>query len=296
MQTQTPFGPAATGPAKVLQFPPAQPKRLLLPREHGSWGMWLLPGITGAVVGLASSGAHLGVALVWFFVAAASAFLIYQPVEALSGRSILKARSPREQHILLFWIASLAALAAVGVFELVRMERSLVLIFAIVALGSFALHALLGLGRSVRSLRQIIAALSLTSTSAAAYYVVTGKLDRTACILWASSWIFAAAQIEYVQLRIWTAAAKSKSDKLKAGWEVYLMHFATLSAAIAAAAAHLVPAFLAVAFLPCVLRLGFWALSAPKKLDVFSLGFSELFQSVLFNSLLTAAFLWPRLP
>lgn len=291
MQSQTPVTPAAAARAKVLEFPPPQPKRLLVPREHGSWGMWLLPGITGAAVGLALSGAHFGPALVWFFVAAASAFLIYQPVEALSGRSVLKARSPQEQHTVLFWIAAFAALAAVGVFELVRLERSLVLIFAIVAFGSFALHALLGLGRSVRSLRQIIAALSLTSTSAAAYYVVNGKLDRTAWILWAASWVFAAAQIEYVQLRIWTAAAKSRPDKLKTGWEVYLMHFAMLSAAVATAAAHLVPAFLAVAFVPCVLRLGFWALSGPKKLDVFSLGFSELFQSVLFNSLLTAAFL-----
>jgi hypothetical protein len=35
-----------------------------------------------------------------------------------------------------------------------------------------------------------------------------------------------------------------------------------------------------------------WALSRPEKIDFYLLGFSELFQSVMFSSLLMIAFLW----
>jgi hypothetical protein len=63
---------------------------------------------------------------------------------------------------------------------------------------------------------------------------------------------------------------------------------------ITAAAAILgqAPALLALLFVPSLVRLVVWTLRQPKKIDFVALGFSELFQSVLFSFLLMLAFLW----
>ena len=62
-------GKIAAASGKVLVFPaPLQPNiRVLVPREHGTWGLLLFPLISGAIVGhYASPNASLKPAL-WFF-------------------------------------------------------------------------------------------------------------------------------------------------------------------------------------------------------------------------------------
>src|SRR6476469_10615580 len=97
---------ASARSAKALEFPRmAQPtSSLLVPREHGSWGLWLLPLISGAVVGYLFS-PHAALApVLWFGLAATSAFLIYHPLESLLGLSLVKTRSQRQQRAALLWV------------------------------------------------------------------------------------------------------------------------------------------------------------------------------------------------
>ena len=49
---------------------PGSALKLLVPREHGSWGMWLLPLIIGAIAGAARNSHFSRWALLWFCVAA----------------------------------------------------------------------------------------------------------------------------------------------------------------------------------------------------------------------------------
>jgi YwiC-like protein len=280
--------------AKVLRFPNVTPseRRLLLPREHGSWALWLLPLIAGGVIGFAGAPAGATVPAVWFSLAAIAAFLIHQPLESLLGVSVVKARSAREQRVAVFWVMGLTALAALGVLELVRLQRGLVLLFAAVALGCFALSALCGRTRALRVPKQLVGALGLTSTAAGAYYVTTGRVDGTALVLWLVFWLFAAAQIEYVQLRLRTAYAPSRQAKVRDGWRVCFLQLLLLAAAITAAGAFFIPWLAAWAFLPAAIRIFAWMLGPVRPLKLYVLGFSELGQNILFAALITAAFVW----
>lgn len=278
--------------AKILHFPQPQTRKLLIPREHGSWGLWLLPLITGAVVGAATNPGPSDWAIFWFCAASAAAFLAYQPLEALLGISPLKTRTPEEKQIAATWVIITGFVAIISAAQLVISGRTRVLLFALLAAGCFGFRMLFSRIRALRSTRQILGALALSSAAAASYYVISGKIDRTALVLWAANWVFAAAQIEYVQLHIHTAGARSRAEKARAGWKVYLFHLVLLVATVLAAITQHAPALFALLFIPATGRLVVWALSRPRKIDFYLLGFSELFQSVTFSSLLMIAFLW----
>lgn len=275
---------------KVVQFP-APARRLLVPREHGSWGLWLLPFITGAVVGAAQIHHDFVWAIFWLFLATSSAFLAYQPLEALLGLSPYRVRSAPEKHIATGWVLLNFALAGLAAFALVRLDRGRILWFAALGIACFTIRLLLGQARHFRVARQILGALSLSSTAAAAYYVTTGTLDRTALLLWAANWLFATGQIEYVQLRVRTAAAQSRAEKISAGLGISLYHLVLLYFATIAATARMVHPLFALAFLPALLRILVWGARKPAKINFHILGFSELFQGVLFSSLLLVSFL-----
>jgi len=276
--------------AEVIYFP-ASLRKLLVPREHGSWGLWLLPLITGAIAGKVQTHQSSGWATFWLCTASSSAFLAYQPLEALLGSSLYRVRSQIEKQIAAVWVLLCCAIGGVAAITLVRLGRGLVLCFAVLGIACFGIRLLLGKSRRLRVARQILGALSLSSTAAAAYYVATGKLDRTAILLWAANWLFAAGQIEYVQLRVRTATVRTRLEKVSAGLRIAAYHLVLLYFAIAAATAHVVHPLFAIAFVPAVTRIFVWAATKPAKIDFHVLGLSELFQSVLFSALLLAAFL-----
>ncbi len=285
---------AATVPrTKLLEFPrPSQPtSRLLVPREHGSWGIWLLPLMGGAVVGYVSGPRAAAAPAFWFCLAAVSAFLIYQPLEILLGLSLLRARSQRQERIAILWVMALTIVGACSVFELIRLQRVLVLLFGLVALLCFGVRTLLGHSRTLRVPRQLICALGLSSTAAGAYYATTGRMDRTAIVLWLASWLFAVSQIEYVQLRLRMAQIRSHRQRARDSLEVCFLHLLMTGGAIAAGLAGAAPLLLGLAFIPAMARLTAWIARPWRPLSVHILGFTELFQGILFNVLLTATFL-----
>ena len=276
-----------------MEFPRMDPptSNLLVPREHGSWGLWLLPLISGAVVGYIFT-PHAALApVLWFGLAAASAFLIYQPLESLLGLSLIKTRSPRQQRTTVIWIIVLTIAAVCSVLELLHLQRFLVLLIGAVASGCFAVRSLLGRSRRVRVLKQLIGALGLSSTAAGAYYAATGRMDRTALTIWLASWLFAVGQIEYVQLRLRSAQVRSSRQRATNSVAVSVFHVLVLSMAIAAGMAHAAPLLLGLAFIPAVVRLAVWIVRSWRPLGVHILGISELAQGIVFNGLLIAAFL-----
>lgn len=268
--------------------------RLLVPREHGSWGLWLLPLISGAAVGWSARSIDSAAAVAWFFVAAASAFLVHQPFQAWLGRSALKARSVEEKRAALAATLVLLGLSGLSLMELALHERSLIFLLVALTGGCFSANLLMAGTRSLRAAAQIVGALGLTSTAAGAYYAVAGKIDAPAALLWLASWLFAAAQIAYVQLRLRTAAAHSRAEKFRAGWKVYSLHLALPLAAAIAAVSGAVSWLLVLAFLPAAARLALWAVTPPTRIRVHRLGLSELIHNLVFAALLVAALLLPR--
>ncbi len=264
---------------------------MVVPREHGAWGMLLVPLATGAVVAL-RTGVNSG-ALTLFVVAAMSLFWLRTPVESWLGTSAIKAHTAEERSLVMTVIVGVGLLAASSVAALLwnGHNRGLLLIGAIAGL-AFAVQAgVKKLGRKGRMPAQVIGAVGLTSTAAGAYYVATGKLGHTAIALWLASWLFAGNQIHFVQLRIRASRAASLDDKLKAGLPFLAGQVLLLGVLRGANTIGMFPQIAAVAFLPVLLRGMFWFVRGRQTLDVHKLGFSELGQALIFCALLCTAFL-----
>ena len=263
---------------------------MVVPREHGAWGMLLVPLVTGAV-----AASHIGVnatGLTLFVVAAMSLFWLRTPLESWLGTSPIKARTPHERSVVLWTIVGIALLALGSTVGLLWSGyRGLIVVGAISAL-AFAVQAgVKKLGRRGRMPAQIIGAIGLTSTAAGAYYVATGRLDRTAFALWVANWLFAADQIHFVQVRIHSSRADSFEEKVQMGLPFLVAQIGLIGLVILACRFGLFPFAAAVAFLPVLLRGTFWFVRKRQPLDVHRLGFSELGHSLLFGALLCAAFL-----
>jgi hypothetical protein len=285
----------ATNTLEMTSLNPARARALVFPREHGAWGILLVPLVSGAVVGALGSGFHLP-PLLFFLTAALALFLLRTPVESLLGTTPFRVRGPEERRLVLGFVAGYGVLA-LGSLALLLLWvdfRPLVLL-GILAAGAFALQAWVGrTSASARTLGQLIGSIGLTSTAAGAYLAAEGVLDRTALILWAGNWLFAANQIHYVHLRIAAARAADRAEKFRLGWGFLAGEAITTVLIVAAAITGLAPKLAAVAFHPVLLRGAFWFLYPPMPLAIRRLGFTELVHALLFGAFLIFAYAWNR--
>ena len=188
--------------AMTITAQQARRRTILIPREHGAWGMLLVPLATGAIV--ASRPGFHAAPLVLFVVATLALFWLRTPLEAWLGLSPIKAQNKEERASVLRLIVllSVIALASLGMLFTTGYARGLVRIGIVAALAFGVQEFVKKLGRSGRMPAQIIGAIGLTSTAAGAYYVASGRLDTGAVALWIANWLFAAGQIHFVQTRI----------------------------------------------------------------------------------------------
>lgn len=275
--------------ASVLSARRARTRALVVPREHGAWGLLLVPLFTGIAVGV-SSAARVW-PLVLFALVALALFWLRTPVESLLGTTPLTAQTPDER-----WIASsvstglalIAAACLMGLFW--NGANHGLLFFGGIGALLFATQTLLiRVGRKARTIAQLVGAISLTSTAPAAYYVATGRLDSRAWGLWAANWIFAANQIQFVQLRIHAARAITFEAKCSRGWEFFVGQVLVVMTLVAAVSLRVIPILVALAFLPALTRGFAWFFRGSQGLHVRRLGWSEMRQGILFGILLAAA-------
>ena len=269
----------------------ARLKSMVIPREHGAWGMLLVPLATGAVVAMGST-ARYGALAVFVFVAL-DLFWLRTPLEAWIGTTPIKAQSSYERSVVLRVGLLLAVAGAIGIAWLfsVGYAKGLLLIWTIAA-AAFVLQAVVkGVGRRGRMPAQVIGAIGLTATAAAAYYVTGGTLVSVALALWTANWLFAGNQVHFVQIRIRRSRAESPSDKLQQAYGFFAGQLLLLMAILVGTRFGFFPRFTVIAFVPVLLRGSLWFIRGRQALDVHKLGFSELCQSLLFGVLLCVAFL-----
>src|ERR1035438_5373666 len=151
-------------------------KAMIIPREHGAWGMLFIPLLTGAIVAGGTGGKFEPLAL--FVIAALSLFWLRTPIEAWLGTSAIKAQSQSERSAVVKVSVAIAAVAIVAVAALLLAGGSRgLLIIGMVAAAAFAIQAAVKkLGRRGRMPAQVIGAIGLTSTAAGAYYGSTCTL------------------------------------------------------------------------------------------------------------------------
>ncbi|MGB8061392.1 MAG: YwiC-like family protein [Candidatus Sulfotelmatobacter sp.] len=267
---------------------------LIVPREHGAWGLLLVPMITGA--GLALRESRNIVPFLLLLTSALALFWLRTPFESLLGTSAMRAQTKDERRTVMFAIAILASVAALGLATLLWAGRNSNLWWIGAAAGAaFAAQALLKkLGRSTRMLSQIVGTIGLTASAPAAYYVITGKFDATAWILWITNLVFAGNQIHYVQLRLHTARVEGFRARLSRGWAFAAGQVALTAALTVACVGGLLPQFASLAFAPLLFRGWFYFIQKPTPLVVRKLGWSELAQAAAFCLLLVVTFSLPN--
>ena len=270
--------------------PAPRVRALVIPREHGAWGMLLVPLATGAAAGLMRGGQ--GLPLVVFVVAAMAVFWLRAPLESWLGTAPLRAQSVAERRAVLAFIIPLSAVAALMFIALFwdGRNRNLLPLGAIAMLAFVVQAGLKKLSRRLRMAAQVTGAIGLTAAAPAAYCVVTGHLDSAAAALWLANWLFAGDQIHFVQLRIHAARAQGAPEKLRRGRAFFAGQIGLAAALIIAVKVGVLPWLALLAFAPVLLRGINWFLRDSQPLAVRRLGWSELAQSLAFGALLIAAF------
>jgi hypothetical protein len=263
---------------------------LILPREHGAWGLLLVPMVTGA--GVAFRESHHFVPVLLLLLATLALFWLRTPVESLLGTSAMRAQTADERRSVTMVIAGLGAVAFLALSTLLWAGQNPLLWLIGAAAGvTFVGQALLKkLGRRSRMLSEIVGTIGLTASGPAAYYVITGKFGATAWMIWMSNLIFAGDQIHYVQLRIHSARVAGFGAKLKRGWTFAAGQLAMTLALTIACLLGLIPAIASIAFAPLLFRGWFYFIQKPGPLAVRKLGWNELSQAVAFSVLFIAAF------
>jgi len=263
---------------------------LILPREHGAWGLLLVPMVTGAGVAFRESN-HVAPALL-LLVTTLALFWLRTPVESLLGTSAMRAQTRDERHAVAIVIAALGSVTALvlGALLWAGQNPMLWLIGAAAGLAFVGQALLKKLGCRTRMLSEIVGTIGLTASGPAAYYVITGKFGATAWMIWIANLIFAGDQIHYVQLRIHTARVEGFLAKLKRGWAFAAGQLLMTAALTIACLLGLIPAIASIAFSPLLFRGWFYFIQKPAPLAVRKLGWNELSLAVAFSVIFIAAF------
>ncbi len=174
-------------------------KSILLPAEHGSWVWLLVPLAVGAWVG-GSVRAEL-----WLLLAAALAiFLFRQPFIVWMRLRKGKGR-PADRPLAAGWSALLASTGLICLAALLGRGLGRLLWLGLPLIPVLVVYVVAASNRQSKvrtAWIELAGALGLAVTAPAAYVASTGRLDRTAWILWAVVAAQSALGMFYVRLRI----------------------------------------------------------------------------------------------
>jgi hypothetical protein len=235
-----------------------------MPREHGAWGILLIPFATA--VGIAGTWnlqvALLLVSVMCFYVARTS-FLKQDTIWTvflLAGSAACLTPLLGVWH--LWWLAALGAAATPLAFRKT--------------------------GRGVAS--QLIAVAGLTLTAPAAWYAATGNLDRHAWLLWGLNFLYFAGGVLYVKMHV-AAAIRRKlfetaAEKIRWGATNLAFCGGLALCVVGLAMAHLIPWLATLAFAPVVVRAAIGVGRLSSTLHIKRLGWTEVAHSVVFGVLL----------
>ncbi len=215
-------------------------KSILLPAEHGSWVWLLVPFVVGAWVG-GSARVEL-----WLLLAGVlSIFLFRQPFIVWTRLRRGKGR-PADRPLAAGWAALLASTGLICLAVLLGRGLGALLWLGLPLIPVLVVY-LLAASRRQSKVRtawiEFAGAMGLAVTAPAAYVASTGRLDRTAWVLWAVMATQGAVSMFYVRLRI--ADTHRRPAKR---WVPMVIHLIVTIVAIAAALTDALPWPAAVPF------------------------------------------------
>jgi hypothetical protein len=288
---ETQWGQAADAEESAMEKARRERNRaLIVPREHGAWGLLLVPMVTAAGVAFRQSTNVFPFVLL--LTTALALFWLRTPLESLLGISAMRAETKEERNSVAFVILYLAIVALLPASMLLWAGQNPLLWLIGGAAGvSFVAQAVLRkMGRRTRMLSEIVGTIGLTASAPAVYYVITGKFGMTGWMLWLANLIFAGNQIHYVQIRIHSAKLVGAHAKLARAWTFALGQLAMAAALALTCWLGWMPWLVLLAFVPLLLRGFYYFVQKPAPLKVRRLGWNELAQAIVFCVLFITAF------
>ena len=131
-------------------------------------------------------------------------------------------------------------------------------------------------------LSEMVGIMGLTASAPAVYYVITGRFDVTAWMLWLANLLFAGNQIHYVQIRIHSAKLTGLRAKLARSWTFAAGQLAMLAILAGTCLLGWMPWLAMLAFVPLLVRGFYYFVQKPAPLQVRRLGWNELAQAIVF--------------
>jgi hypothetical protein len=265
-------------------------RALIVPREHGAWGLLLVPMVTAAGVAFRQSTNVFPFVLL--LTTALALFWLRTPLESLLGISAMRAETKEERSSVAFVVLYLAIVALLPASMLLWAGQNplLWLIGGAAGVAFVAQAVLRKMGRRTRMLSEIVGTIGLTASAPAVYYVITGKFGMTGWMLWLANLIFAGNQIHYVQIRIHSAKLVGAHAKLARAWTFALGQLAMAAALALTCWLGWMPWLVLLAFVPLLLRGFYYFVQKPAPLKVRRLGWNELAQAIVFCALFITMF------
>jgi hypothetical protein len=288
---ETQWGQAADAEESAMEKARRERNRaLIVPREHGAWGLLLVPMVTAAGVAFRQSTNVFPFVLL--LTTALALFWLRTPLESLLGISAMRAETKEERNSVAFVILYLAIVALLPASMLLWAGQNplLWLIGGAAGVAFVAQAVLRKMGRRTRMLSEIVGTIGLTASAPAVYYVITGKFGMTGWMLWLANLIFAGNQIHYVQIRIHSAKLVGAHAKLARAWTFALGQLAMAAALALTCWLGWMPWLVLLAFVPLLLRGFYYFVQKPAPLKVRRLGWNELAQAIVFCVLFITAF------
>lgn len=246
----------------------------MLPKEHGAWGMVMLPALAGlAVAGAGHATGWLALAMVFF------AYVARAPIEAWAkGRRNAETRQ---------WLAidiGVATALAVLLLALHRTAWLLVAVWVVPAAVVMVIFALLKRNRAV--VNELVGTITLPVSAPVVYAAATNQCDARAFGLWLSFALYNALSLPYV--RSWMMYRRSQKNPVhKPAWETEVrlswLGLAISVAAVAWQVRHNGGPWLLLAWVPAWLRVPFglgWSVGCDMPMK--SLGWIEMVLSLGF--------------
>lgn len=259
---------------------------IVLPREHGAWGMLAIPLLSGAAIGYVAGGRAWS-ALALVTIVAVAGFLLRTPAEALLGISLVRSVNAAERRVALgamcVWVA--LAVTALILFTAHASIKPL-LIPAGVAMTAILVQFAKG-NRRDRLLSELLGAVALSGGAFLSYFAISSRTDQTAAVVWLMNALFAFDQILYVRSlleRVRNAGTCEIARRFYSAASLVGVLFLLIGAAYS-----FLPLGAIVAYMPLLARAR-WKEQSLRRVNLRNVGFRELVLSMVSCALLVGTF------
>lgn len=258
--------------------------KIPIPREHGAWAMLYVP----FAVAVATFAGPLWRAIP-FLIGMTAAFFAHEPLMSVLRLDPSRPQNREKRRHAFVWLFVYSFVAAVSILPLVIMQHLwyLLLLGAVTGI-LLVIHGYLVTELSQRSFAaEFLGVICLTSSSAAARYVLAGELDRTAFFLWGLNVLYFTSSIFFVKMVVSRYAKKSEAGSLTLQCALYHLLLAVGLGWLILGGEGKGPVLAAIAFAPIFIRTLYAMVAPPRKLNLKRLGLTEIAYSLFFVALLS---------